>query len=441
MQMVKSTRLDQVYKTLSGRPLAMEEMDEFYLNTEEARGDKRIRQRMARVLRNNEGEHLQFLLVGYKGCGKSTELNHLQRDIQDQFLVLNYSVQYELDPVHLNYIELFIVTMERLFNAARENNLPISEEYLKSIQTWVNSREIQEIKDKYIGNEKDETYSAAALEKFFHKFRLSAKSSFSLKEVLKRNVEPRLSDLIGHCNALIREIRIQLLKKGKKDLLIIVEDLDKIPLDRAQELFLNYTNQLTQLQANVIFTFPIALYHSRQFNEIKIYFNGGIFELPMIRVTDPDGLENQEGIKTLHDIVAQRMDIEGLFENPKLLKTIILYSGGVLRDLFLLIREATERALDFDRKKITQEDWLRSLQKMKKEYANNISDDTVGGSLKVDDYYAALVALIHNRSKQVDNSDVVMHLRQNLSILGYNGEGWCDVHPIIKDILRDRGKI
>ncbi|MFN0034683.1 MAG: hypothetical protein ACKVUS_06430 [Saprospiraceae bacterium] len=355
--------------------------------------------------------------------------------------MLNYSVQEELDPVHLNYIELFIVTMERLFRAASENKLTISEEYLKSVQTWVSSREIQEIRETYIGNEKDNDHSAEALGKFFERFRLSAKTSASLKDVLRTNVEPRLSALINHCNDLINEIRIQL-KPAQRDLLIIVEDLDKIPLERAKDLFLNYANQLTQLKAKVIFTFPIALYHSQHFKEVQSYFSD-IYELPMINVTNSNGTENPEGIAAMRDIVARRMDIPGLFENPDTLHKMILYSGGVLRDLFLLLREAADRAMYQDRKKINEQDWLRSLQKMKKEYANNISDDTFGDrdGLKVDDYYKALKALIDNPSKQAENSNAVMHLRQNLSILGYDGEGWCDVHPILKDILRDRGKI
>ncbi len=441
MQMVKATRLDQVYSAFSTRPLAIEELDEYYLNTALARGDNNPRWSIANRLKHKDTGNLQFLFIGYRGCGKSTELNRLQRDVQEHFLVLNYSVQEELDPVHLNYIELFIVTMERLFKTAQENNLTISEAYLKSVQTWVSSREIQEIKETYIGNEKDNDYSVEALGKFFEQFRLSAKTSSSLKDVLKTNVEPRLSALINHCNDLINEIRIQL-HRQQRDLLIIVEDLDKIPLERAKDLFLNYANQLTQLKAKVIFTFPIAIYHSQHFKEVQSYFSD-IYELPMINVTNSNGTENAEGINAMHDIVARRMDIQNLFESPNILKTMILYSGGVLRDLFLLLREAADRAMYQDRKKINEQDWLRSLQKMKKEYANNISDDTFGDrdGLKVEDYYKALKALLDNPARQVENSNAVMHLRQNLSILGYDGEGWCDVHPILKDILRDRGKI
>ncbi|MFN0034682.1 MAG: hypothetical protein ACKVUS_06425 [Saprospiraceae bacterium] len=85
MQMVKATRLDQVYSAFSTRPLAIEELDEYYLNTALARGDNNPRWSIANRLKNTDTGHLQFLFIGYRGCGKSTELNTLQRDVQTAF--------------------------------------------------------------------------------------------------------------------------------------------------------------------------------------------------------------------------------------------------------------------------------------------------------------------------------------------------------------------
>ena len=80
-------------------------------------------------------------------------------------------------------------------------------------------------------------------------------------------------------------------KRGFKDVLIIVEDLDKIPIDRAESLFFNYASQLAQLQASVIFTFPITLLYNQKLNIIRQYFDYD-FELPMIKVNNKDGSIN-----------------------------------------------------------------------------------------------------------------------------------------------------
>jgi len=36
---------------------------------------------------------------------------------------------------------------------------------------------------------------------------------------------------------------------------------------------------------------------------------------------------------------------------------------------------------------------------------------------------------------------VILDLMSNLTILNYNGENWCDVHPMVRDILKERKMI
>lgn len=443
MNIRKATTLDDIYQAFRSQPLNIEELNEFYQDTTKARSTSNPRSRMARLLRRELGTYEHILFVGYKGCGKSTELNHLEKDLQDSFLVINFSVMEELDPVHLQYIELFIVTMERLFTKAQEANLKIQTSLLKSIQHWLQTKEIEEIRVKYnIGAElelgSDSTVGIPYLQKFFAKFKATAKSSRSLKEVLKTNVEPKLSDLITLCNDLIREIRLALAENGKEDLLIIIEDLDKIPLDRARNLFFNYINQLVQLQTNVIFTFPVALHHSLQFNEIKPYFHK-IHELHMIKVHDKQGNNVEEGIDAMRRVIAARMDLN-LFEQEQLLNEMILKSGGCLRDLFYLIREASEGALDEERNQINRQDYQQAYLKLKSDYENTIADYVVKGDVKYSakQYFEALAQLAKDTHKKIDNTEITLHLRQNLTILGYNGDNWCDVHPVVRDILAER---
>lgn len=440
----RATNINDIYRAFRTQPLTIEELDAFYCDTDKARGDLSPRNEMAMILSRDRDLNHHILFVGYKGCGKSTELNHLQKDIQNDYLVLNYSVMTELDPAHLNYIELFILTMQKLFDAAVNNKLEISERFIKRIMDWLATKEIAEIKDKYIGVEakvgSDTSIGIPYLQKFFLKFKLSAKSSGSLKETLKRNIEPKLSELIEHCNDLIREVVLDLDRINKKALLIIFEDLDKIPLNRGQELFFNYTTQLTALQTNVIYTFPISLYNNIRFNTIRTYFTS-FCELPMIKVLNRDGSENREGMDTLKKLVNARMDSDQLFQSSEILKQMILDSGGCIRDLFLMIGEAADFAIRADHGRITETDRHKAWLRRKREYANSIADNDMGEvKVPVDAYYEVLVKLASSKSKIIDNTTPLMHLRDNLCVLGYNGEGWCDVHPIVKQILLERKK-
>lgn len=448
---MKALNLQTIRRNFSQQPVEIEQLDEWYVDVRAARGQN-PRGRLQRLLESNQDSHQRILFVGYRGCGKSTELNHLQADLQATFLTLNFSVIKELDAVSMSYIELFIVAMEKLFELIKDKQFTIRPEYLKSITHWAQSKEIQEIRDKYFGAElgvdasgevkggiEKGVMETPALLKLFAGLKLSAKTSKSFKETLKRNVEPKLSELVFHCNQLIQEVLINAHAKGYDNLLMVIEDLDKIPLDKADELFFTYANQLTQLETNIIYTFPVALYYHTRFNTIRHHFNE-VLELPMVKVAEMDGSKHEKGYHLLRRIVEKRMDI-GLFQTPELLDQMIGYSGGCVRDLFLMIKEAADTALDTDREQIGADEVQRALQLLKKEYDNNVADyrKPNGVLITAKDYYEVLVNLARSEDKKLENTEAAMDLRQNLCILGYNGEGWCDVHPIMKEVLKDRG--
>lgn len=438
---MKATQLSDIFTHFTNEPVQIGKLNNLYVSAVNGRGDDPTKEMQVRLKYSERP--VKILFAGYRGCGKSTELNKLQSDIQTQFSVLNYSIMDESDPINLTYIELFIITMEKLFALAAKENLSVSDKYLKSIQGWVATKEIQEIKDNFIGADAElgsETQATIPwFQKFFFKLKLVGKTSKNFKEVLKQNVEPRLSELIFHCNALIQEIRVSGKKRGLKDVLIIIEDLDKIPIDRAESLFFNYASQLVQLNSSVIFTFPITLLYNQKFNIIRQYFDYD-FELPMIKVNNKDGSKNENGRKILREIVERRMNL-GLFETSNDLETLIGFSGGCLRDLFRMILESASNAMIMENAKITAQDVQKGVQRLKNDYANTISDNRKADKtfISAKDYFDTLVKVSKDTSKHPENTEILLDLRQNLCVLGYNSENWCDVHPLVKDILKDRG--
>jgi len=83
--------LSEVFQNFRSEPIKLTEFDEFYVNADEGRG-KPVQNRLQRYLERDAGGSLKFLFVGHKGCGKSTELNRLQKNLMDDFVILNFSV-------------------------------------------------------------------------------------------------------------------------------------------------------------------------------------------------------------------------------------------------------------------------------------------------------------------------------------------------------------
>lgn len=432
--------LNIIHQALSLEPLRGENMEQYYVDLFNARGDNPVKSLRRRLNADPRGK-LQILFSGYRGCGKSTELNKLKTEIENDFIVLSFSILQELDPVNINYVELVMLTMEKLFEVAEAKKLSIDPKLLKTIQNWLNTEEIQKVKavsaelSAEIGAEINA--SLPWFVKIFANLRLSGNASYSAKKTITEVVERRLSDLISYCNTLINEIKIELFEINK-GLVVVIEDLDKLSIDKAEEIFFNHSNILTSLNTHVVFTFPISLRHHPNANIIKANYNED-FELPMVKVTDRAGNQYKNGREALYNLVSKRIET-GSFEMPKLLYQFIDLSGGCIRDLFRLIRDAADSALNDNREAITQTDYDKAFKRLKRDYENTIAekrkDDKV--LITTDEYYNTLVDIATNPIKKGNNTAAELDLRQNLCILGYNDEGWCDVHPIVRAILKER---
>ena len=442
----KATTIPEIYYAVGKvRPLNVDELDEFYQETNSVRSEISPRNRLSKIIRKNvsAGVNGHFLFVGSKGAGKSTELNHLQKDLEQEIAVINYSVFKELDPQNISYIELFIVTMEKLFNYASDKGLNIDNSLLDRIETWTSKTSLEEVKDKQLeasveAGSKTE-FGIAYLQKFFLNLKVKAKASRSFKETLKNEIEPKLSDLIAYCNELITKIRLEIITLlDKKDLLIIIEDLDKIPTSVASGIFLEHCSQLVQINCNIIYTYPVALYYHPSYITIRDYFSTAV-ELPMIKVKHKNGTDYEDGINAMKNVIYARMTKE-LFKDEGILIKMIKITGGVLRDLFRMINDAADFAEEKANIQIEDSAYLYAYRELQKEYSNSIAPYTENGNtITADEFYQTLKELAMSTDKKPNNSETLFPLRQNLCVLTYNGENWCDVHPIVKDILIEKG--
>jgi hypothetical protein len=159
----------------------------------------------------------------------------------------------------------------------------------------------------------------------------------------------------------------------------------------------------------------------------------------MIRVTNKDGSKFNKGYLLMSEIIEHRMELS-LFKNKSIINKIIKYSGGCLLDMFRMIKDASDNALDFDRDTITDDDFKMAYQLLKADYENTIAENRIDG-ISVDQYFQALINCATDENKKPAEDKVLLDLRNNLTVLGYNGENWSDVHPVVRDILKERGKI
>ena len=424
---------DVITSNLKPKALTGIDFENFYVDISEGRGENPMG-KIERLLKNSD-ENSHILFAGYTGCGKSTELNKLQKLLELNNLVLNYSVIVELNAQTLNYIELFIVTMEKLFLLAQERKIPISKALLSTIQDWSSNTDLQKIKSFTSGLEVEAGVETNISIPFFLKFFGGIKGGMKYNS---DNKEPRLSEFVGLCNALIWEIRKYAVSHlHLNGLVIIVEDLDKVPLEFAEKVFFDNTSILSSLQAHIIYTLPIAIRYHYKSKVLGTYFQ--IYDLKMVKVKNKDGQPFEKGRNLLFELVQKRLP-DTLFESRNLILKFIDLSGGCIRDIFMMLNNAANAALDRGETRIEESHFNIAKNAIITDYRNTIAEKVVEGHVrvKVKEYYDILVELSSNANKQVENTEASLDLRYSQCILGYNGEDWVDLHPAVRHIVEER---
>jgi hypothetical protein len=70
---------------------------------------------------------------------------------------------------------------------------------------------------------------------FFLSLQAKIKSEHTTREIIRKQIEPRLSELIDKINLIIADVE----GREKKNVLVIIDDLDKPGLEQAKEIFYN----------------------------------------------------------------------------------------------------------------------------------------------------------------------------------------------------------
>jgi DNA polymerase III delta prime subunit len=432
--------LNQIDITLDNKALNEQNYEDYYVSTGDARGEDPTAE-LIRKLKNLQDKNLKTLFSGFKGCGKSTELLRLSRELKKDFVIRIFSVRERLDPNNLSISEILITMMKDLFDFVKDNYRAIKpgKKLLQNLDNWTSTIYTEDERHRLY-----DTEAAAGVDinpvfkkilAVMGKLNIDFRSGRKFSQITKKEERQTLSELIENCNLLLLEIKGKLHKVKRKNIIFIIEDLEKIDLESAENLFYSYGAQLTAMDCCVIYTFPISLVFNPRYNIILSEF-GENFVLPMIKVHDKNGKDYTPGIESIERILNKRLD-PGLMPEG-IMKRFILSSGGCLRDLFRMIKLGAASAISKGRITIEEPDFQYGFNKLKNDYFNTISYDERTG-LDANDFYKILADCCKSKDKRPADVKGMMDLKHNLCILGYNNDTWFDVHPVVKELLREKG--
>ncbi len=417
--MSKATNIDDTYRACDpDKPLAAD--DDRYVDLSASRGTPQIAKSITRnIKRTDANSHLQLLFTGHRGSGKTTELLRLKKELETaQFFTIYLDIEDILDLGSLSYLDVLIAIAKQTQIALHEQDMPLSEELLDNISTWFAERIIEDSTFTTAEGGIDTAIKSGVKLPFFELFaKLTAniKAASSRRETIRQNLKREISVFIDKLNTLIGAARQTVQNNNYKDLVIIVDGLEKMHYElngegqsSHSELFVRHAEQLRAPMCHIIYTVPISLAYnqnlSADFDEIKV--------LPMVNI-------KEDGIAKLIEIITQRVDVEQVFADLDLLNTLAKTSGGVVRDLMRLIRMSTET----DAAMISTTEVDYAINTLRKQYDRLIRNEDI-----------AIFKQIKTTQRIQSDESFARLLNLRLVLEYENGHRWANLHPVIDQI-------
>ncbi|MBE7384495.1 MAG: ATP-binding protein [Leptolyngbya sp. SIO1E4] len=425
--------LTQIYNAVDPfRPL--EPNNPAYVDCEAERGDANILLDLGPSVIRSERYTCQ-LYAGHRGAGKSTELLRLKADLEAKGCFVVYFAAVgedgDIDPQDVQYTDILLACTRHLL----EDLKPADPTPLVS---WFKERG-QALYDIGQTQIQMDSLDVNVLASQFAQMTATIRAVPSQRRKIRDLVNPHTITLVKALNEFIADGKSKL-PSGKTQLVIIADNLDRIvPIhddygrSNHDEIFLDRSEQLQGLDCHMIYTVPISMVYSNRANDLKeIYGNPEL--LPMIMIQTPEGALHEPGFEKMKEILRRRIRpfVPGvslgrdIFEDPEVVKQLCLASGGHVRELLLLMKEAMNRANDLP---IPTRAVRRAIAETRDTYRRTVEKEQ----------WATLAKVAQDRS--IDNDEAHRDLLFRRCLMEYryfdedsNLQCWYDVHPLIKAI-------
>jgi len=412
--------LKEIYHLFNpNKALQNDDLENYYVEIDQNETNiEELKTRLELSLETNEP--VKLLFTGHRGSGKTTALNrlvsYLNREMEDKFFIVHFSVLDLLDNNDINYTDVLFSILTKIIGKCQDEDCNISPPLMERTKKWGKSITKMEVhEDKLEGG------AGFSLPVYFVELLARMKSETTTRQEIREEIQPRVSELINLINDIIAEI-----ERSRKQVLVIIDNLEKCDSEKALNLFYCHSTQLTQPMCKIIYTFPISLRSSEKFTQIKMNFSDDIM-YPNIKVREKDESIAQEpaGRTFMKQIVTKRVSLD-LF-TPEALEYIIDMSGGVIREYIRIIRDSAVRAITRKKTLIDKDIVVEVINGLKNSYQAQLSDEDYEVLLKI------------YKTKEIKRDEKLVGLLHNLSVLEYkNGRSWCDLNPIVRSILEEK---
>lgn len=390
----------------------------------------------------------KIVFTGHRGCGKSTLLAEFRDQMTQtgKYFVVQFSIADAIEAAGVDHVNILFSTALFLLEAAADQQVPIKPGTKQALYLWLGKHTQTRISD--FGAELEVSggmgFSIEAIVKFFAEMKTKLKANATIRDEITITFNRQISDLISKLN----DIRDCIEVATKRQVLVIIDDLDKLDLSVTESIFSKNIKPLLEPSFRMIYTIPVTTLREVS---IKRNIESNVKKIYAMRVTkffskqDVRKLDRipDAGCLDLFRAIVGRRIAENLIE-PAMIEEIILKSGGVLRELVRILDLCCDRCMQEVRRQIKKADFQKPPV-----IINQAILATVLNDMQIQ-YAEPLGRVDFNRLKQVyeqlELDDVenqrILDLFHGLYILEYRNQVlWYDLNPIVTDLLILNGVI
>lgn len=404
--------------------------DNYFVDFDMVRGDFYGKKTLYRALKvdpdsftynetNGFNKQIVFL-TGNKGTGKSTQIKKWKANLENKecFSCIICNIDKELDMHNVDYIDILLLQMEKLFKRLASEKTNVDQTTIKQINVWniLTLKEINiKLDEKLTQSQTEDTENPYNIFSFFRKSILKNKpTAYAIRSTIKENFE----EFALFYNTIIESINYILRKNNiAREILFIVDGLETTHSPEIRRIIIIEEAELIKkIKVNTLFTLPTELLKEEQ----KLGY-GKIVRFPFIKILERNGKFNKNAYTKLEEYIEKRINTQ-LFENNEIIKIAIYHSGGSPAQLIKILKKAAEFAKNhivIGTKDLENAIWLLSAETSKFITEKDISILKKLRNINIEGYPAQLTCKIQD-------------LLYKSIVFDYEDGSYIRVNPLIK---------
>ena len=374
----------------------------------------------------NRANKTLLFLAGMRGSGKTSELAKISKNLHNPkcFFCVTCNLDEGLDLNDMEYMDILIFQLERLFEELKKIDRHFDGDVIKSLQDWFSER-VKEANSAIKREGGFEVELSAGIPSILSFLGLTGKIKANLlgskenAEKIRTVFKNNFSDFAKKFNSFVEYINTVLRHDGfAQEILFIIDGLEKIATaDIRKKIVAEESNRIRQIKCSSIFTLPIELMPLRQ-NLISF---STVVSFPFVKIVEKNGVVVEEAMNRFESFVYKRID-KNLFDSHETVRTAISFGGGSPRELLRVLEYAYLYA---------EEDGLidktaldKGIKKLAAEASQYISEQDL----------KKLKTLKENNEKGVPTpfDEGWQDLLEKLIIMEYNDGTYKRVNPIVE---------